>query len=352
MPETNYLGRRGQLIENEHLEVTVTVEGGHIASIRDKATGVNPLWTPPWKSIEPSTYDEAKHPEYGCNAESKLLAGIMGHNLCLDLFGGPSAEEAAAGIPVHGEGSVAPYDVKVEGDVLIQQAVLESCQLKFTRRIRLASGSRRLEITETVENLSPCDRPVAWTQHVTLGPPFLEKGLTRFESTATKSRTMEADFTGGFGHMAIAAEFEWPHTPLVDGGSEDLRVFSSRDKSGAFSTHLMDPARDNAWFAAWSPTHSLAIAYIWRRTDFPWLGIWEENLGRVAPPWNGKTITRGMEFGASPFPETRRAMIDRGPTFQTPGYRWIPARTAVTAEYAAVVAPAASVDEMTRLVKG
>ncbi len=345
MAQTNYLGRRAHMIENEHLEVVITEEGGHIASIRDKASGINPLWTPPWKSIEPSTYDEARHPEYGCNAESKLLAGILGHNLCLDLFGGPSAEEAAAGIPVHGEGSVAPYEIQVEADVLRQTATLMTCQLKFTRTIRLAAGSRRLEIEETVENLSPCDRPVAWTQHVTLGPPFLQKGQTRFETTATKSKTMESDFTGGFGHMAIAAEFEWPHVPLVEGGLEDLRVFTSREKSGAFSTHLMDPARNDAYFAAWSPAHKLAVAYIWRQSDFPWLGIWEENLGRTAPPWNGKAITRGMEFGVSPFPESRRAMIDRGRTFGVPGYRWIPALSAVTATYAAVVAPAVSIDD-------
>ena len=51
-------------------------------------------------SIEPSTYDRARHPEYGSDAESKLLAGIMGHNLCIDMFGGPSEEEAAAGMTV------------------------------------------------------------------------------------------------------------------------------------------------------------------------------------------------------------------------------------------------------------
>ena len=111
MPETSYHGRRASFIENERLRVTVTHEGGHIAEILDKATGVNPLWIPPWPSIEPSTYDLAKHPEYGNDSESKLLAGIMGHNLCLDIFGEPSAEEAAAGMTVHGEGSVARYDV-------------------------------------------------------------------------------------------------------------------------------------------------------------------------------------------------------------------------------------------------
>ena len=51
------------------------------------------------------------HAEYGAGVEGKLLAGIMGHNLCLDLFGGPSDEEFAAGITVHGEGSVAAYEI-------------------------------------------------------------------------------------------------------------------------------------------------------------------------------------------------------------------------------------------------
>jgi hypothetical protein len=57
MPETVYRGRRAAVFENSQLRVTVLREGGHIAEIFDKATGVNPLWTPPWTSIEPSTYD-------------------------------------------------------------------------------------------------------------------------------------------------------------------------------------------------------------------------------------------------------------------------------------------------------
>ena len=48
----------------------------HIAEILDKASGMNPLWTPPWPSIEPSTYSRDKHPEYGNDAESKLLSGL------------------------------------------------------------------------------------------------------------------------------------------------------------------------------------------------------------------------------------------------------------------------------------
>ena len=62
MPETTYRGRRAAVCENLQLRVTVLQEGGHIAVIFDKATNVIPLWTPPWRSIEPSIYDPIQYP--------------------------------------------------------------------------------------------------------------------------------------------------------------------------------------------------------------------------------------------------------------------------------------------------
>src|SRR5687767_13381357 len=104
-----YRGRRAATIENANLRVTVLEEGGHIAEIFDKVAGVNPLWTPPWPSIEPSHYGPAHAHLYGSGSDARLLAGIMGHNLCLDIFGPPTDDEAKAGLVAHGEGSVAPY---------------------------------------------------------------------------------------------------------------------------------------------------------------------------------------------------------------------------------------------------
>jgi hypothetical protein len=40
-----------------------------------------------------------------------------------------------------------------------------------------------------------------------------------------------------------------------------------------------------------------------------------------------------MEFGVSPFPESRREMIDRGRLFETPTFRWVPAASRVSVEY-------------------
>ena len=61
--------------------------------------------------------------------------------------------------------------------------------------------------------------------------------------------------------------------------------------------------------------------------------MWEENHSRTAAPWNGRTLARGMEFGVSPMPESRRVMIARGQLFGVPTYRWIPARSCITVEY-------------------
>lgn len=336
---TTYRNRKAVQIENEALRLTVLVEGGHVAELLHKPSGVNPLWTPPWPSIEPSSYDPAKDSGYGGNSESKLLAGLMGHNLCMDIFGGPSDEEAAAGMTVHGEASVAPYDISVDRGVLTQRATFPQAQLRFCRRISFVAPTV-VEFVEEVENLTALDRPIGWTQHVTLGDPFIEPGVTQFQVSATKSKVFESDFTNGKGYMKTGAEFDWPNVPDLKGGTVDLRTFVDLPVSGGFTTHLMDPSRDQAFFLAWSPKSKVLMGYVWNRADFPWLGIWEENHLRTSPPWGGKTITRGMEFGVSPMPETRRQMIDRSRLFGTPTYRWIPARKTVQARYRAFVTTA------------
>jgi hypothetical protein len=344
-----YQGRRCTSIENEHLGVTVLHEGGHIAAITDRETGVNPLWTPPWPSLEPSQFEPSHFGSstdhqalYGANSESRLLAGIMGHNLCLDIFGGPSAEEEAAGLTVHGEGSVVLYEVAERDGGLLMRARLPQAQLEFERRIELRG--RIVTIKESVENLTACDRPIGWTQHVTLGPPFLENGATEFRASATRSKVFEAGF-GSHDYLPAGAEFGWPLAPRRDGGSADLRVMNGDAHSSAFTAHLMDPAREDAFFLAFSPASRLVFGYCWKRADFPWLGIWEENRSRVHAPWNGKTLARGMEFGVSPMPETRRQMIERGSMFGTPTYRWLPAKSRIEVEYRAVTARADSVPE-------
>jgi len=291
MKPVDYLGRRAYQWENEELRVTVMAEGGHIAEIFHKRKGLNPLWTTPWKSIEPSTYSPAKHPEYGTGPEAKLLSGIQGHNWCVDFFGPPSEEEARAGYTVHGEASIVPYDAEL-------RAHLPLSQLRVKREMRL--DGNRIHFTEEVENLLAFDRHIAWQEHVTLGPPFVERGATVLEAGILRSAKLNE------------GEFEW----------KDRRYPSSL-MSADYHAHLLTVGAVKVT----NPKLGLRIGYEWNLQDFPWLGIWEENCERTFPPWNGRTITWGIEFGASPYPEYRFRRATRGLMWGAPTAVWLPAKS-------------------------
>jgi hypothetical protein len=337
IPKTmKFQNRQALQLETKALRVTVLTEGGHIAEILHKKAGINPLWIPPWSSIEPSQYDARLHPQYGLNVESKLLSGIMGHSLCLDIFGPPSNEELSHGISVHGEASVAPFVGDVQDGQLCLSAVLPHSMLRITRVIGIDDDELHVRIRESVDNLSAVDRPIAWTQHVSLGPPFLEAGATQLTIRPERSRVFESE---GFdsGGLVRGADFDWPYAPKPGGDVADLRVFAGDARTSSFTAHLLNRSSNQASFTAYSPVAHVFFGYQWDRRDFPWLGIWEENKSRQNQPWNGETVACGLEFGVSPFPEGREKMVQREKLFGASAFRRLRGSERVSVEYSAFV---------------
>ncbi len=345
MTATIYRGRKSDTIENQNIRLTVTTEGGNVAEIFHKTTNLNPLWTPPWPSIEPSEYNSDVHKNYGKSDEARILSGIMGHSVCLDTYGSPSEEEFLAGIPVHGEASVIAYAVTNEVNQITLTGLLPLAQLILTRRIRLANNGVVIQFEESISNLSYSDRPIAWTQHVVIGPPFLEAGKTEFRTRVTRSKVFEGDFANGRGFQKPGAEFDGLLCPRINAGFIDFRVFPDESASGGFTTHLLDPSENGAFFISWSPTAKLAFGYAWMRQDFPWLCRWEENHLRSDTPWNGKTLACGLEFGVSPTLGSRREMVTRGTQFGLPCVRWVPARSSIDVKYCAFICPLERIPE-------
>jgi hypothetical protein len=179
---------------------------------------------------------------------------------------------------------------------------------------------------------------------VTLSPPFLDPATTEFRASVARSVVSVTD-PGCAAYLKPGAEFDWPIAPRADGGSSDLRRMHADAPASGYTAHVADPRAEHAYFIAFSPRFQLAFGYIWRRVDFPWLGIWEENCSRQTAPWDGVTVTRGMEFGVSPFPETRREMVDRSKLLGLPTYKWLPALGRLKAEYWIVSQPARSIPE-------
>jgi len=342
--KVKFEGRKGWKIANDKLEVIVLEGGGHIVSAKLLEKGspeINPYWIPHWKSMEPSDFKPEKHGHiYGDNHEGILLAGIMGHNICLDFFGVPSkAEFAKGGITVHGEGPIVDWKVTKkwanENEVgLAYGAELPKAQLHIERTVILKKGEPVFHVREKLTNRGHFDRPFGWCQHVTFGAPFVKGGVTLFDTPAMRSTVAPFKFHEKMRYK-MGEEFRWPFVPGSDGKTKNWRIAASETVSSDFTVHLMDPNMKYAYFTAANPEKRLMVGYVWERKDFPWLANWEENHARTHKPWKGKGTTRGMEFSNTPLVFTRRSTVEQGELFDTPTYAWIEAGQTITTQYIA-----------------
>ena len=166
---------------------------------------------------------------------------------------------------------------------------------------------------------------------------------------ATLSRVGDASFNDNFGPYQPDAEFSWPFCPLKTGGAEDFRVYTKGPVSGGFS-YALDGSRagTGVFHGIGRPPRAFCSVMCGGKKIFRgWLAGRSTACAKSAP-WNGNAITCGMEFGVSPLVESRRKMVERGSLFGVPGYRWMPARSAVTVEYCAFITtaiPAAGVPD-------
>jgi hypothetical protein len=326
-------GRAGCRIYADWGQVGVLEGGGHICElILNSVPRINPLWKPPWTTIDPDAYSPGRRSRiYGPPPDGKLLAGIAGHSLSFDHFGPPSKEETAAGLATHGEAPCTKWTIKKDSGGLHCGCVLREAQISFGRTIALNSTNPVVYCEERAENLGAYDRPISWNEHVTFGPPFLECGTTIFDMPGTRAKVCPLAFSERI-FLQPDAEFTWPDAPKKDGSRSNLRTMPD-ERYGHYTTQLLEPELDLAFISACNPRLRLLVVYVFRREDFPWVGNWEERNNRTSAPWKGKTFCRGMEFSTTPFAISRRETLDQGPLFGEKTYRWLPSRSTLSVRY-------------------
>jgi hypothetical protein len=338
-------GREAYRLSNGLVELITLMGGGHIAEFRFMERGrilkLNPLWAPPWKSIDPYCYQERVHEaRYGPVLEGKLLSGIAGHNLCLDYFGSPSPEEAKHGLSTHGEAPSLRWQ-KISQSVgndrvtLGLSVRLAVAGLTFQRQITLRQDQSVAYFRETVSNDRRRDHFFHWVQHVTLGPPFITKGEAWVFLPGTRGITFPFGYNEGKSLLANGRKFRWPDAPVRSGRSINLENVLIRKGLGFVASVLIDPRRDWGYVCALNAKHRLLIGYCFRRENFPWVTVWEENRAIGAVPWKKRTETRGLEFGTTPIPSTRRDSLRRGNLYDTETFACVPTRGRRIVEYLA-----------------
>jgi len=342
--KSSWQGRNAWSLGNGLVDLTVLRGGGHIAVFHfAKESGLpslNPLWVPPWKTIDPYRYRPEVHArKYGPPITGRMIAGIAGHNLCLDYFGAPSEEEAAHGLAIHGESPCLPWK-KMGGRTTAKEAKLKLgvrlpvAGLRFERELTVWEKEPVVYFKETVINEKKMDHFFHWVEHVTLGPPFLERDHSRIFVSARRGQTFPHGYEGK-ALLESSRDFRWPHAPGADGRAVDISQPFTHPGRGFVVTLLLDPRRENEFVAALNIHHRLLMGYCFHRQDFPWMAIWEENKTRTDAPWGGKTQARGLEFGTTPFPVGRREAFAMGPLFGAPRFCVVPALRQKSVSYVA-----------------
>lgn len=343
--KTTWRKRPALCLNNGVIQLTALTGGGHIADIRllDPATtSVNSLWEAPWPTMDPGQFERRHVRKFGPAPVGKFLAAFTGHAVCVDYFGGPSEAEAAQGLALHGEAANSRWKLlerKQSGtEARFSLAVrLPAAGLRLRRDLRLRRNESVVYVEERVTNERAQDHFCHWTQHVTLGLPMLRPGESIIALPGTRAVAWPHGYEGA-SLVRDNQEFTWPDAPAVEGGKINLARPFARDGKGLVAAVLLDPQREIGFVAALNWRLGLLLSYCFRRSDFPWVVIWEENVARKGPPWHGKTRARGLEFGSTPMPVGKEETFARGSLFDTPTFRRIPAKSELRAPYVVFLA--------------
>lgn len=305
--DVTFDGKPARVVENDKLALTILSSGGAMVQLvrKDDPSKLNPLEG-------------------------------LGHFLCLDGFGSVSKEERAAGLPGHGEAYRTAWELQSatrndRTSTAVFGATLPIVQERFRRTVRMVDGESVVYIDTELESLLGFDRPVNWAEHATIGGAFLEQGRTVTEMSASRSMTRPHESPPPAPpvrhQLADGKAFTWPMAPTVNGNPIDMRIAPTATGIVDHTTSLMDPSKRLVYITAFHPGKRALLGYVFRREEYPWTQIWDSY------PGGGKRSYRGLEFSTQPFDLPRRQVIQTNAMFETPTYRWLPAKSTITSSF-------------------
>ncbi len=316
-------GQQAIRLSNDKLQLIVYPQGGAMADLTFVGQGDSP--SPLWNPIRLAR--EAKlNPPTGF---------YRGHFVCVDGFGPASAEERAAGLPMHGEAQTLPWTLESyesrDGSATAKFSVrMPMMQEVLTRTYSVVRGENVVWIDSELENLLAFDRPVFWGEHATIAAPFLEPGKVFVDMPVQKAKTKAyqpiAAGAAATRQLRSFVDFDWPMAPTLDGKRFDLRSAPMPPGTLEHSTSLLDTSRRLAFVTGLNVDRKLLIGWVFRREEFPWVQTWLSYPGV-------NRMTRGLEFATQPFDLPRAEVLKSGPLFDTPVFRMLPAKSKITSSF-------------------
>lgn len=274
-------------LSNDAVDVEVLAgKGADILSITDRATGVNPLWRSRWGHHQLRTAQMSAD-----TTTAWLVSCVGGWNF---LFPGGGAESVVQGglQPMHGEASITSWDVvdhdgaDSAGPWVRLSTHLSRSPFALERTVRLVGESGELEVIDRAVNEGGEPFPTAWTQHPTLGPPFLDGSCV----IETNAATIEPDDAYDLPHipMAIGDRRSWSEARGIVG-----RVPSRGEARQLLSyLHFEEP---ESWYRVVNESSGLAFSVNWLTSDYPHAWFFQEMDATGGWPWFSNTFIMAIE---------------------------------------------------------
>lgn len=271
-------------LSNATAAVATNLFGGAITDFHLRSDTINPL------SFE---FSGDQMPPNNKNG-----APYRGHFLCLGRWGHPSAEEIKAGIPSHGQIAnmmwqayplTDRHTVQIRADSPLEGLLVE-------RTIRMDDNAAVFGVDESVVNTQPLGRLYNMVQHPTLASPFLHNATS-----------VNCNASLGFDQFRYSQRetdvLTWPTGRNNNDEPMDLKA-PDQSYDSVFS-FVVDRAARHGWVTAFSPKHQLLLGYIWKRSDYPWIHLWQH--------WQGQNIQyRGIEFGTAGIHQPFKNILETG----------------------------------------
>ncbi len=298
-------GRESLVLRNNNARLVIDLAGGSFREFRFTKQTNNPL---NWGQPQPG------------NTAPK----VMGHFLCLDRWGPPSASEGENGMPYHGEAGRQAWtvneDVEVHGGIThtTMSTTLPLAGLNISRSVQMAPQQAVALIRETVTNVNKLGRPYNMVQHPSIGPPFLT------EETIVDANGRKGFAQGGTLPNPEEPSFYWPQALNQDGQIVNLRRLRG-DHHPNVTSFTIDESI--GWVTAATPQQGLLIGYLWPTSDYPWLDIWRNSK-------DGKPNARGLEFGTTGLHQPFPILMEKGRIFGRKLFDYLDAGESATKRFA------------------
>jgi len=195
--------------------------------------------------------------------------------------------------------------------------------LQLTRKIEMPENEPLFFVTEEIKNLNKYGRMFNIVQHVTIGPPFLDKS-TLFDINAVKGFENKEDGSLNQEEPVIS----WPK---AEHKGQDINLRQFLTEWPRVVSFVFDKNEKHAWVTACNPGKNLLLGYLWKTEDYPWINFWRSMENKIP-------VAFGMEFGTTGLHEPFPVLAKKGKIFDRNIYDFIDAGEILTKSYTVFLA--------------